>query len=106
MIEARRRATVGRRPPAGVSITNGPGKLCQALDIDSTLDGATLLGGKDEAGALALLPRRRAPQCIERTPRIGISKARDALLRFYVGGNPYVSGAKVSRSSGRSVTSA
>jgi DNA-3-methyladenine glycosylase len=90
MMEARRRATVGRRQPGAAALTNGPGKLCQALGVDLELDGIDLLSGDLAAGSLRLLPRRRAPR-IERSARIGISEATDALLRFYVTGSAYVS---------------
>jgi DNA-3-methyladenine glycosylase len=68
-------------------LTNGPGKLCQALGIDGRHNG---------------LPLTRSPLVIRRgieipdeqvvvTPRIGITRAADWPLRWYVRGNPYVS---------------
>lgn len=80
MEAARRGATVGTRAPFGTGIANGPGKLCQALEIDLAVDGANLLSRRSDSG-LYLLERDDAPE-ISVTPRIGISKARDALLRF------------------------
>ena len=66
----------------------GPGRLCQALGIDRTLDGrpmrrsvARVLGGDG-------VPDRR----VRVTPRIGITKAADWPLRFLEAGSPWVSG--------------
>jgi DNA-3-methyladenine glycosylase len=85
---ARRRATVGCAPPRGTALTNGPGKLCQALDIDLRLDGSDLLGG---AGSqLRVLARASTPPVMV-SVRIGISQAREKLLRFTIEGNPWVS---------------
>ena len=70
----------------GVSLTNGPAKLCQALQIDTNLYGHNLL--------LPPLQLELAPptaQSITTTTRIGISRAEDTLWRFYITDNPYVS---------------
>lgn len=82
MESARARATVGRRMPTGYNVANGPGKLCQALDIDSGFDGVDLLTVERNA-PLRLLPRRTAPEMLV-TPRVGISVATEAPLRFVV----------------------
>lgn len=93
MQRARRRATVGSTAPQGVALTNGPGKLCQALDIDLDLNGVKLVGETDrDAGvSLRLLPRETPAPIIERTIRIGISKARELPLRFVIRGNRWLS---------------
>jgi DNA-3-methyladenine glycosylase len=62
------------------TLANGPGKLCQALDIDLALDGIDLLSCRGHP-ALCLLQGDDVPE-IAVTPRIGISKSTDALLRF------------------------
>jgi DNA-3-methyladenine glycosylase len=80
MEAARRASTVGARAPTGEALANGPGKLCQALAIDLSLDGINLLSGHRDA-ALCLLAGDEVPE-ITITPRIGISKATAALLRF------------------------
>ena len=82
MQKARLRASVGNRPPAGVALTNGPGKLCQALDIELQLDGFDLLTAR-HGSPLHVLPRRETPRIVA-TPRIGISVATDRLLRFVI----------------------
>ena len=95
---ARRRGTVGSTAPIGLALTNGPGKLCQALGISLADDGYDLLRGpvcasrNGRASWLALEPRpsrRRVP--VECATRIGISKAREAPLRFFIADNPWVS---------------
>jgi DNA-3-methyladenine glycosylase len=89
MTRARRRATVGSAAPRGAALTNGPGKLCQALGIDLALDGADLLDGHTSS-RVYLLARAIEPR-IGVSVRIGISQAREKRLRFYVEANPYVS---------------
>lgn len=75
------------RQATGKNLTNGPAKLCQALEINKDLNGHDL-----SLAPLKLLPG--APldsRAITTTTRVGISKEKDALLRFYITGNPYVS---------------
>jgi DNA-3-methyladenine glycosylase len=71
----------------GVELTNGPAKLCQALAIDRSLSGHNL--------AQAPLRLRLQPllesQLVTTTTRVGISRGREALWRFYVTGSPYIS---------------
>lgn len=75
------------RQAAGPNLTNGPAKLCQALSITMDLNGHSLLDAP-----LRLLPGEPvSTKDITATTRIGISKQKDALLRFYITGNPYVS---------------
>lgn len=76
-----------RRGMAGPAATNGPAKLCQALDIDLTLNGhdlrtepLRLLEGTLDSG-----------ETVRRTTRIGITKAADRVRRFLVDGNRYIS---------------
>lgn len=72
---------------SGVALTNGPGKLCQALGITGALDG-TSLGGS----ALQLVrgtPVRASDVLV--TPRIGISQCADWPLRYLVRDEPHVS---------------
>jgi DNA-3-methyladenine glycosylase len=58
-------------------LVDGPGKLCQALGIDGSHDGTSVLNGP-----VRLLPREIDQPSIVATPRIGISKAKDRLWRF------------------------
>lgn len=68
-------------------LANGPGKLCQAFDIDRDLDGEDLLA----SDRLFIM---KGPQPLERVvarPRIGITQAADLPWRFLLEGNPFVS---------------
>jgi DNA-3-methyladenine glycosylase len=61
-------------------LTSGPGRLCQALDITRAEH-----NGLDLASAtspLHILDDGFTPAGIETTPRVGIRKAQDRLLRF------------------------
>lgn len=70
------------------NLCNGPGKLCKAFHIDKTFDGWDVTIGKD----LWLLRGDLQPkEQIVTTTRIGISSAKDALLRWYIKDNPHVS---------------
>lgn len=71
------------------SLTNGPGKLCQALAIDRSLNGEDLCGGR-------LYVREGEPEelNIVSAKRIGIDyaeEAKDYLWRFYINDNKFVS---------------
>lgn len=67
--------------------TNGPAKLCQALGIDKSLNGHDLSQPPLE---LILRPPLKTEDIVQ-TTRVGITKAKDAPLRFYIKGNPHVS---------------
>lgn len=78
-----------RRPAArrDVDLTNGPGKLCAALGITGALDGLSLQRPP-------LVIREGAPvgdDDVVVTPRIGITRAADWMLRYLVRESPYVS---------------
>ncbi len=88
MARARARNTVGRKAPSGKALTDGPGKLCQALDIDDRLDGCWLFD--TDGSGLHLLPGNATGPVVCST-RIGISKARSKRYRFFLRGNPWVS---------------
>ncbi|MHB9026916.1 MAG: DNA-3-methyladenine glycosylase [Armatimonadota bacterium] len=75
------------RSGSGFSLTNGPGKLAQALAIDKSFDGHDLT-----QPPLRLYPGEPAPaERIVATPRIGISRAVDCPWRFYVRESHWVS---------------
>ena len=84
-----------RRPvEAARNLTNGPGKLCLAMAIDRGLDGVDLC----DAASPLFIARNPAVEAFrrERGPmvtgkRIGLTKAADLALRFYLAGSPFVS---------------
>jgi DNA-3-methyladenine glycosylase len=76
------------------NLTNGPGKVCQAMQIDRRLDG-TDLGSANSPLIIAKNPQRAA-FCRRQGPllasaRIGITRAVSAPLRFYLSGSSFVS---------------
>lgn len=76
-----------RRGVTGVNATNGPAKICQALDIDLALSGHDL-----SLPPIRLLKKPAlADEKITVGVRIGISKAVHELRRFYITDNAYVS---------------
>ncbi len=84
-----------RRPvDATRDLTNGPGKLCLAMDIDRRLDGVDLCDAKSPLfiarnPAVEKFRKERGP--IVTTARIGLTKAADLPLRFYLQGSSFVS---------------
>ena len=76
-----------RFPKTGFQLTNGPAKVCQALNINKELNHHNL---SEEPFMLKIKPRLPDSMIIVST-RIGISKATDKPWRFYIAGNPYVS---------------
>ena len=70
-------------------LTNGPGKLCMAMNIDKSLNGEDL-----SQDTLYLEAGKEEEQKIVRAKRIGIDyaqEAKDYLWRFYLRDNPFVS---------------
>jgi DNA-3-methyladenine glycosylase len=68
-------------------LTNGPGKLCLAMQIDGTMDGTSL-----RDGAVVIRAGEPVPDDdVVVSPRIGIVKAADWPLRFFVRDDPFVS---------------
>lgn len=75
-----------RRGRSGVrDLCSGPGKLCQALGIDGTMNGSSLIEGPVRIAA------DDHPRRIVTGPRIGISVAVDVPWRLGVADSPYLS---------------
>ena len=91
-----------RRRPVNETrdLTNGPGKLCLAMDIDRGLDGVDLCNAKSPL-FIALNPavekfrKERGP--VMTGTRIGLTKAADLPLRFYLEGSAFVSQRRAAR---------
>jgi DNA-3-methyladenine glycosylase len=71
-------------------LTRGPGRLAQALAVDLSLQGHDLC----RRGPLWLAKDGHKVGASGKSKRIGITKNAEPLLRFYVKGNPFVSGPK------------
>ncbi len=77
-----------------LALASGPGKLTSALGITMDLNGTSLSDGPLQVWSPDSLPGRRpegSPGEIVQTTRIGITKAADLPLRFYLKGSRYVS---------------
>lgn len=74
------------------SLTSGPGMLCDAMSIDLRFDDSDMIGHSK----LQIRPPMQSIDLeaidIATSPRIGISKAVELPLRFFVNGNRFVSG--------------
>lgn len=70
-------------------LTNGPGKLAQALALTRLAHNEVNL--TDPAGELTILPREVPPFETVETTRIGITRGAELPWRYYIRGNPYVS---------------
>lgn len=83
-----------RPTPNARSLTNGPAKLCEAMEIDRALDGADLCAADSEliiAENPAWTAFRRKARPVVTCARIGITKAAELPLRFYLEGSVFVS---------------
>jgi DNA-3-methyladenine glycosylase len=81
LMERRRGTSVLR------DLCRGPGRLCSALALDASLDGADLGPGSPVELTLAPTSSR-----VRRSVRIGISKAAGRPLRLYLPGSQFLSG--------------
>ena len=76
-----------RRTTDPRNLCSGPGKLCQALGIGAAQNGAPLFDG----GLWIRGGDRPDAADIVATTRVGITRAADLPLRFYLRDNPYIS---------------
>ncbi len=72
---------------AGIELTNGPAKFCQAFGIDRKLNGHDLR----ELPLRLVETESMARDKIIQTTRIGLSQGQAVPWRFYLANNPYVS---------------
>jgi DNA-3-methyladenine glycosylase len=82
-------------------LARGPGRLCQALGIDRSLDGADACAPD---GPIGISPPEAFDQAevagsaaIRVGPRVGISRAADLPWRYWLGGDGHVSAYKALR---------
>lgn len=75
----------GRLDPGDRGLTNGPGKLVQALGITKQYNGAKLWKKP------LYLQKARREEAVGVTTRIGITEGSELPLRFYLKDNPYIS---------------
>jgi len=73
-----------------VGTATGPGRLCRTLGITIADDGQDAVTGP----RLRVLPRATRPRRIAVGPRVGIRRAAERPLRFWIEGDPAVSRAR------------
>jgi DNA-3-methyladenine glycosylase len=73
-------------------LTSGPGRLCAAFCISRSRDNGADLTSSE--GSLWIGDDGYQPGRIATSPRIGITKAAEHPLRYFLAGNSYVSGPK------------
>ena len=85
-------ATGGGWGHLGRMLCGGPGRLCQAFGLDLAMDGSDLTTGT-RAWIASPAPDvvQPHPGAIVATPRIGISKGKDRLWRYYRRDDPFIS---------------
>jgi len=87
---ARRAKRLARAAPREVDLARGPARLCEALAVDLSHDGADAVDPASPLRALAASAPVPAAD-ITRGPRVGISRATDRPWRFWITGDPTVS---------------
>jgi DNA-3-methyladenine glycosylase len=71
-------------------ISSGPGRMAEALDVTRERDnGKSLVTPRSD---LRIVDDGYRVRRVTVTPRIGIVKAAEQLLRYFIAGNPFVSG--------------
>src|SRR5580698_2752466 len=71
-------------------VSSGPGRMSEALDVTRERDnGKSLVSGRSD---LRIVDDGYRVRKVTVTPRIGIVKAAERPLRYFVTGNPFVSG--------------
>jgi DNA-3-methyladenine glycosylase len=104
----RRSRRAPRTPPREADLARGPGRLCEALSVDRSHDGADACGPASPLRAFAAETVIVAAG-ISRGPRVGVSRAADVPWRFWIAGDPTVSSYRAHvprRVRAKSVTSA
>ncbi|GIW97802.1 MAG: putative 3-methyladenine DNA glycosylase [Pirellulaceae bacterium] len=82
-------------------LTTGPGRLCQALDVCRLLDGVDLTTS-DQVWIEDTPSELRAVRwATRRGPRIGITRAQELALRYFIDGHRCVSGCARDHTRGR-----
>ena len=87
--------SIRRKTDIVKNLTNGPGKLTKAFGINKDFNGMDLVDIKSkviiiDAGRLKLFPEANKSEIVSK-PRIGIKNGADALLRFYIKDNEFIS---------------
>jgi DNA-3-methyladenine glycosylase len=87
---ARRAKHLPRSTPREVDLARGPARLCEALAVDRSHDGADAVDPASPLRVLAAVTPVPAAE-ISHGPRVGVSRAADVPWRFWITGDPAVS---------------
>jgi DNA-3-methyladenine glycosylase len=103
MIDNRRQVRAADHPAelSPREIATGPGRLCEALAVDKTLDGIDLVTSDKLWIETACDEVAQRTFRIGSSTRIGISKGGELMLRWFVDGHQLVSGKASDHSNGR-----
>jgi DNA-3-methyladenine glycosylase len=74
-----------------VDLARGPARLCQALDIDRTLNGTDACGAGSLVGIGSGAASATGPGGIQTGPRVGVSQAADRPWRYWLARDHHVS---------------
>jgi DNA-3-methyladenine glycosylase len=85
-----------RGTPRDRDLARGPARLCSALGLDRTHDGADLV-----SGPVTVTLAGQAPAQVSTGPRVGLRGAPDRPWRFWVTGEPTVSAYRPAKAPGR-----
>jgi DNA-3-methyladenine glycosylase len=86
-----------RRGGKDRDLARGPGRLCQALGIDRSVDGADVCRPGSAFGIGPAVAPSAAPPEICTGPRVGISRAADRPWRYWLAGDGHVSSYRSSK---------
>ena len=86
-----RRMRKGAAAIASRDLARGPARLCQALDIDRSLDGADACAPQSALRIRAGAENPARSARIVSGPRVGVSSAAEVPWRFWLDGEPTVS---------------
>lgn len=89
-VMARARQVQVSSPSDLPKLTSGPGRLCEAFGITRARDNGLDL--TSPTSGLWIGDDQHRPRKISQGPRIGISKAAEMPLRYFLTDNPFVSG--------------
>jgi DNA-3-methyladenine glycosylase len=100
-LAASRRAGGNGRVMSAQNLARGPARLCQALGIDRTLDGADVCVPGSPLG-IGPAPDQAAMGTISTGPRVGVSQAANRPWRYWLAGDRHVSPYRRSKPRARS----
>jgi len=84
------RARGQKHPISDTDLCRGPGRLCQALSVDRRHDGADVVTSVDGIRIVDDGTPPPAAPCV--SLRVGLTQGADLPWRFFVAGDPHVSG--------------